>query len=185
MQEATAIREKEAAAFAAHKAEQDTNIASINKAVTALEKGMAGGFLQTKAAQVLKLAIAKQDMLEGYRQDIVAFLSGTQSNGYAPASGQITGILKELGETMSKNLADVTADENEAIATYEGLMKAKKKESGALTAAIESKTKLVGELGIQIVQMKNDLDDTQAALAEDQAFLADLEKSCSTKTAEW
>merc|ERR1712050_307851 len=32
---------------------------------------------------------------------------------------------------------------------------------------------------------KDDLDDTQSALAEDQAFLADLEKSCSTKTAEW
>merc|ERR1719296_325863 len=86
---------------------------------------------------------------------------------------------------MSKNLADVTADENEAIATYEGLMKAKKKESEALTASIESKTKLVGELGIQIVQMKADLSDTEAALAEDRAFLADLEKSCSTKTAEW
>jgi len=185
MEEATAIREKEAATFAAHKAEQDTNIAAVNKAVTALEKGMAGGFLQTKAAQVLKLAIAKQDMLEGDRQDIVAFLSGTQGNGYAPASGQITGILKELGETMSKNLADVTADENEAIATYEGLMKAKKKESEALTASIETKTKQVGTLGIQIVQMKEDLSDTEAALAEDRAFLADLEKSCSTKTAEW
>merc|ERR1719296_27132 len=86
---------------------------------------------------------------------------------------------------MSKNLADVTADENEAIATYEGLMKAKKKESEALTASIESKTKLVGELGIQIVQMKADLSDTEAALAEDRAFLADLETSCSTKTAEW
>jgi len=185
MGEATAIREKEAATFAAHKTEQDTNIAAVNKAVTALEKGMAGGFLQTRAAQVLRLAIAKVDMLEGDRQDLVAFLSSTQGNGYAPASGQIVGILKELGETMSKNLADVTADENEAIETYDGLMKAKAKESGALTAAIESKTKLVGELGIQIVQMKNDLDDTQAALAEDQAFLADLEKSCSTKTAEW
>jgi len=185
MQEAKALRENEAATYASHKAEQDTNIAAINKAVTALEKGMSGGFLQTKAAQVLRLTIAKQDMLEGDRQDVMAFLSGTQSNGYAPASGQIVGILKELGETMSKNLAEVTVDENEAISTYAGLMKAKKTEVVALTTSIETKTKLVGDLGVQIVQMKDDLSDTEAALAEDRTFLADLETSCSTKTAEW
>merc|ERR1712038_492650 len=33
--------------------------------------------------------------------------------------------------------------------------------------------------------MKEDLDDTQATLAEDKNFLAELEKSCATKTAEW
>jgi len=186
MEEATAIREKEAAAFAAHKTEQDTNIAALNKAVTALEKGMAGGFLQTQAAQVLRNVIAKQDnMLEGDRQDLLAFLSGTQSNGYAPASGQIVGILKEMSSTMTKALAEVTAEEKDAIQTFEGLIQAKKKEVGALTASIESKTKQVGTLGVQIVQMKSDLSDTQAALAEDQQFLADLEKSCSTKTGEW
>merc|ERR1711920_946703 len=55
----------------------------------------------------------------------------------------------------------------------------------ALTMTIEAKTKPIGELGVSIVMMKEDLDDTQAALAEDQKFLADLEKSCATKTAEW
>merc|ERR1719277_1952509 len=33
--------------------------------------------------------------------------------------------------------------------------------------------------------MKQDLSDTQDSLAEDQQFLAELEKGCSTKTAEW
>jgi len=48
MAEATAIRDKEAATFAAYKAEADSNIAAIKKAVTALESGMTG-FLQTTA----------------------------------------------------------------------------------------------------------------------------------------
>merc|ERR1719486_662752 len=43
----------------------------------------------------------------------------------------------------------------------------------------------VGELAVEIVQMKNDLGDTQEALAEDKAFLKDLEKNCATKKAEW
>jgi len=186
MAEATSIREKEAATFADLKAEHDTNIAAVNKAVNALEKGMAGGFLQTRAAQVLRLVLSKQqDMLEGDRQEVMAFLSGTQSNGYAPASGEVVGILKELGATMAKILADITSEENDGIGTYEGLMAAKKKEVDALTSSIETKTRQVGELGVQIVQMKDDLSDTQAALAQDQQLLADLKKSCSTKTAEW
>jgi len=186
MKEATALREKEAATFAASKAEYDTNIAAINKAVNALEKGMSGGFLQTQSAQVLrKLALSKQDMSDIDRQELVAFLSGTQSTGYAPASGEITGILKELGDTMSKSLSEITSDEQSAIQTYGELMKAKNKEIEALTSSIESKTKLIGTLGVEIVQMKDDLSDTQEALAQDRQYLADLEKSCSTKTAEW
>jgi len=42
-----------------------------------------------------------------------------------------------------------------------------------------------GELSVEIVQMKNDLGDTEAALIDDQAFLKDLEKNCATKKAEW
>merc|ERR1719162_496138 len=43
----------------------------------------------------------------------------------------------------------------------------------------------VGELAVEIVQMKNDLGDTAEALVEDKKFLADMEKTCATKTAEW
>jgi len=74
MAEATSIREKEAAAFAKEKADLDANIDAITKAVAALEKGMAGGFLQTGAAQALKkLVIERTDMLEADRQDVLAF----------------------------------------------------------------------------------------------------------------
>jgi hypothetical protein len=43
----------------------------------------------------------------------------------------------------------------------------------------------VGVVAVEIVQMKNDLGDTAEALVEDKKFLADLEKNCATKTAEW
>ena len=33
--------------------------------------------------------------------------------------------------------------------------------------------------------MKNDLGDTAEALVEDKKFLAELDKTCATKTAEW
>lgn len=64
-------------------------------------------------------------------------------------------------------------------------MASKTKEINALTKAIESKMARSGELAVKIVQMKNDLGDTEEALIEDQAFLKDLEKNCATKKAEW
>jgi len=182
MAEATAIREKEAAAFAAEKAELDANIASVAAATTAIEKGMAGSFLQTTAAQVLKKIALAQSMDEYDREELTAFLSGSQE--YAPASGQVVGILKEMHDTMDKSLEEATTAEKEAISSYEGLMAAKTKEVNALTKAIEDKMVRLGETQVSIVEMKEDLDDTSRALLEDKKFLADLDKNCALKTKE-
>merc|ERR1719321_1549617 len=86
---------------------------------------------------------------------------------------------------MSKTLADITADEDSAKASFTDLMSAKTKEIQALSKAIETKSKRVGELAVEIVMMKNDLSDTQAALLDDKKFYADLKTNCATKEDEW
>merc|ERR1719252_280681 len=86
---------------------------------------------------------------------------------------------------MEADLSDATADEDSAIASFNGLVASKKKEIVALTKAIESKTMRIGELGVKIAQMENDLEDTQEGLAEDKKFYADLDKNCELKKAEW
>jgi len=43
----------------------------------------------------------------------------------------------------------------------------------------------IGELGVEIVNMKNDLSDTQAALMEDTKYLANLEGDCKSKSDQW
>jgi len=186
--EATAIREKEAKAFAAEKAEYDANIGAISKAVAALERGMSGGFLQTDAAQVLRrLVQGKTEMIDYDRQEVIAFLSGGQaaSSAYAPRSGEVTGILKEMGATMQKALDEATAEEETAAKSHEEMVAAKQREVTALTDSIEAKTEAIGTLGVSIVTMKADLTDTEAALIADQQFLKELDQSCKTKTAEW
>jgi len=182
--EATAIREKEAGEFATLSSELKTNIAAIGKAVAALEKGMGGAFLQTSAAATLKNLVENdQKMLDVDREDLTAFLSNDAS--YAPQSGAITGILKQMSDTMTASLNDATATEEDSIKTFDQLVAAKTKEIEALTASIEDKTSAIGELGVQIVQMKEDLSDSEESLLEDKKFLADLEKNCATKEKEW
>merc|ERR1719316_413878 len=85
---------------------------------------------------------------------------------------------------MNKELAEATTAENAAIKAYEELMAAKEKEVNALTKAIEEKMVRLGKLQVDIVEMKEDLDDTSKALLEDKKFLADLEKNCATKAEE-
>jgi len=183
---ATALREKEAGVFAKDSGDFKTNIAATKKATAAISKGMGGAFLQTSTASVLKQLSINMDISSIDREMLTSFLTqGRDNAGYAPASGQIVGILKQMSDTMEKDLADITATEESAIKDFNGLVAAKTKEINALTKEIETKTARIGELGVQLVQEKEDLDDTSKSLAEDEQFLKDLETDCKTKDEEW
>merc|ERR1719160_2097574 len=105
---ATALREKEAAAYAKESSEFKTNIAAMKKATAAIERGASGGaFLQASAASVIKQLSVTMDISSMDREMLTSFLTQGQSDtvGYVPASGQITGILKQMTDTMEKDLA--------------------------------------------------------------------------------
>ena len=125
MAEGTAVREKEAAAFANEKAKTDKDIAAAGKAITAIGQGMETSFLQSTGAQLLRnVLLSKHDLLmEDDRQDVLSFLSGSQE--YAQ-SGQILGILKQMYDEMVKVAKDAQEAENAGIKTFEELMAAKK-----------------------------------------------------------
>jgi len=186
MDEATALREKEAAAFAKFKTESETNIAATRKAIAALERGMEGGFLQTSAAGVLRGLVSQASMNEDDRSTLMSFLSGpAYGAGYAPQSGQITGILKQMLDEMTSDLKDATAAEKKAIQEYAQLMDTRQAEKKTLTAAIETKLEKEADLKVSVAEMTNDHEDTTEALAADRKFLAELKTGCATKTAEW
>jgi chromosome segregation ATPase len=179
---AQALREKEAAAFAKASSDMKTNLAAMGKAIAAIEKG-SGSFLQTESANVLRKITISMDLSDSDRDMLTSFL--TVGSGYAPQSGAIVGILKQMEETMAADLSDVTKAEEEAIANYTALVAAKEKEIAANSKAIEDKTARVGEKGTEIVNLSEDLDDTKTSLAEDTKFLADLKEGCGTKEEEY
>merc|ERR1719262_1498867 len=90
-----------------------------------------------------------------------------------------------MTDTMSSDLASATADEDAAVKEFNGLVAAKTKEINSLTKEVETKTARIGELGVELVTQKEDLDDTTKALAKDEQFLKDLETDCKTKDEEW
>jgi len=159
----------------------------MKKATAAIETGMGGAFLQTRAASVVKQLSISMDISSMDREMITSFLTQGQGEaaGYVPASGQITGILKQMTDTMEASLATATSEEKSAVKDFNELVSAKTKQIQALTKEVESKTARIGELGVELVTLKEDLDDTTKSLTEDEAFLKDLDKSCATKEDEW
>merc|ERR1719326_2357477 len=71
------------------------------------------------------------------------------------------------------------------LAELAGQGSAKEKEIAAATAAIESKTERAGQTAVEIVNLKNDLEDTKEELGADEVFLMELKKSCSSKATEY
>eukprot|EP00403_Amphidinium_massartii_P030841 CAMPEP_0178398790 /NCGR_PEP_ID=MMETSP0689_2-20121128/14951_1 /TAXON_ID=160604 /ORGANISM="Amphidinium massartii, Strain CS-259" /LENGTH=712 /DNA_ID=CAMNT_0020019557 /DNA_START=23 /DNA_END=2161 /DNA_ORIENTATION=+ len=188
LEEAAALREKEAAEFAKVAEESGANTKALGKAIEALEKGMGASFLQSRDSEGFRRLIVNAPESSSFdKEAVMAFISEASSvgSGYAPQSGEIVGMLKQMLETMDKDFADAKAAEEEAIANYEALVAAKKKEIAASTKAIEEKSVRLGKVSVKIAEMSNDLEDTSEALAEDKKFLADLEKNCDTKKSEW
>merc|ERR1719277_2429033 len=119
------------------------------------------------------------------RDALTVFLSTRDSQSYVPQSGEIIGILKQMKDTMEKDLADITSVEEQAIKDYDALMAAKAKEIATNTRSIETKTERLGQVSVDIVNLAEELDDTKKSLKADKKFLANLGSSCDTKKAEW
>merc|ERR1719253_2477929 len=183
IEKATAQRESEASAFAKLSGDLKANIAACSKAIDAITKGMAGSFLQSAAASSLRKLVLSSSLGRFDRETLTAFLSTRE--GYAPGSGEIVGILKQLLENMEGDLKEATDAENAAIAEFEGLVAAKKKEIAAATEAIEAKTERAGELAVKVVNLKNDLSDANDELADDSKYLAELKKQCADSGSEY
>jgi uncharacterized protein YoxC len=186
MATATTQRESEHSKYVAESGELKSYVSSLSAAIPAIAKGMSGTFLQSETSlAALQKAVASAERATEYdKQYVTSFLSGHASNGYVPKSGEIVGILKEMNADFKKSLAEVEEEEAGQVKLYEELMAAKTKQVETLTTQIEKKSVLVGELGVSIVSMKNDLTETEAALIADKQFMNDLDKSCATKKGE-
>merc|ERR1719305_824031 len=90
-----------------------------------------------------------------------------------------------MKETMEADLKESEATEAEAKSSYDTLMTSKTEEIAAAGKAVETKTARSGEVAVETVQAKADLESTTKAVAEDTDFKANLQKNCAVKQKEW
>merc|ERR1719155_228883 len=97
---------------------------------------------------------------------------------YAPQSGAIFGILKQMKETFETNLASSQKEEMESQQAYEDLKAAKEEEIKAGIEQSQTKTQELADTDSRNAQSKQDLEDTRNSLAADQKFLMNLKETC-------
>merc|ERR1719401_1995915 len=109
----------------------------------------------------------------------------TFKQSYAPQSGEIFGILKQMKETFETNLSTSQKEEMANQKAYEDLKAAKEEEIAAGQAQADSKTAELADTDEKNAQAKEDLEDTKKSLSADEQFLMMLKEKCSMTDAEW
>merc|ERR1719475_12352 len=109
----------------------------------------------------------------------------TFKQSYAPQSGEIFGILKQMKETFETNLSSSQKDEMANQKAYEDLKAAKEEEIAAGQAQIDAKTQELADTDEKNAQAKEDVEDTKKSLSADEQFLMMLKEKCSMTDSEW
>merc|ERR1711865_706077 len=109
----------------------------------------------------------------------------TFKQSYAPASGEIFGILKQMKETFESNLSASQKDEMANQKAYEDLKAAKEAEITADQNQVDTKTQELATTDEKNAQAKQDIEDTKNNLSADEQFLMMLKEKCSMTDGEW
>merc|ERR1719324_1434805 len=206
MDKATAIREKELAEFNAEEKDLLESIAALKAAITVLSKHHGGSLLQLQESKLVSVAATlghelqkHGELLRGVlthkqQREVAAFVqapsdyfdaSPTFKQSYAPQSGQIFGILKQMKETFENNLSESQKAEMAAQKAYEELKAALEAQIAAAQDLKDKKTQELADTDLKLAQAKEDLEDTRAKLSADEQFLMMLKEKCQMTDQEW
>merc|ERR1712217_373540 len=182
------------------------SISALKAAITVLSKHHGGALLQLPRSHMLGVATTLQHEMQTHaailqgvlthseRQAANAFIqapedyfdaSPTFKQSYAPQSGEIFGILRQMKETFEANLSDAQKEEMANQKAYEDLKAAKEAEIAAGQAQIDAKTQELADTHEKLAQAKEDLEDTKKSLSADEQFLMMLKEKCQMTDKEW
>jgi hypothetical protein len=198
LDKATALRQKELAEFNGEEKDVLQSIGALKSAVTVLGKHHEE-LIQVPSERLISVAALIEEQLHknkelvnristpAQRKAVAAFIQApsdffdadpTFKQSYAPQSGAIFGILKQMKETFENNLSASQKEEMNSQAAYEDLKAAKESEIKAGTDLRDTKTQELADTDEKLAQSKTDLEDTRETLSADQQFLMSLKETC-------
>merc|ERR1719454_2138273 len=201
LQKAIKLRMKEMSEFHMRETELIVAIKAAKGAIISLSKHHPDFLQVQKAAKLLQTANVAQlidstgalskgnaEVLREFVNEAAAAASFAQIPGfksYAPQSGQIFGILKQMKEEFEKDLAALQEDEKKAAEDFAKLKLAKETElSAEKKLEIELEAHL-GEFKEKHANILLELENLIKLLADGKTFLAKLRKMCAEADAEF
>jgi len=198
LNEAKALRMKDNKAFHDEEMYLQETIDAAQQAVIVLSKHhpelaqVKAVAHKLRAVNVLSFKKLSKAQVEALR----AFLDEPHSTGssflgipgmksYAPQSGQIFGILKQMIADFKDDLSGAEAREADALKEFEELKAAKEKEIKTGKELVIQLDDEFAEFGEKKAQAFKDLEDTKAQLELDRTFLKNLEEKCAQSDEEF
>jgi phage host-nuclease inhibitor protein Gam len=201
LDKATKMRQKELAEFNEEEKDVLQSIGALKSAIIVLSKH--NSFLQVPEGSLLQIAAMMKWQFHKHahqlkfvtkqqQDDITSFLQGDTTDlslsfkeSYAPQSGAIFGILKQMKESFETNLANSQKEEMQAQAAYQDLKAAKESEIKAGTELMETKEQELADTDQKLSEDKEDLEATRDSLTADQKFLMNLKETCQNTDQEY
>jgi len=198
LNEAKALRMKDNKAFHDEEMYLQQTIDAAQQAVIVLSKHhpelaqVKAVAHKLRAVNVLSFKKLSKAQVEALR----AFLDEPHSTGssflgipgmksYAPQSGQIFGILKQMIADFKDDLSGAEAREADSVKEFEELKAAKEKEIKTGKELVIQLDDEFAEFGEKKAQAFKDLEDTKAQLELDRTFLKNLEEKCAQSDEEF
>jgi len=199
LSEASELRMKENKQFQGEETDLIEAIKASKQAITALSKhhpelaqmrAVARHLQEAKVPQLAAAGLRREDLevLKGFLSEAsgaMSFLAIPGMKSYAPQSGQIFGILKQMQEDFEASLGSAQKAEAKAVSDYTTLKAAKEDELAAGKAAMVQFDEDIAETTEKHAVALQELADTEAQLALDQTFLAALEEKCAKSAADF
>merc|ERR1719456_1395137 len=119
------------------------------------------------------------------RGAVSSFLQAPFTGNYNAQSGEIVGVLKNMNDTFTANLANARQVESKAISDYDAMIKVMTEEYNDMSDLFEKRKKEIGETAELVSKTTSEMNTAQERLADDQEFLASLTDRCAKKKAEF
>merc|ERR1719506_2359090 len=116
------------------------------------------------------------------KKSLTSFIQAPFTGTYQSQSGEIVGILKNMRDTFKSNLASARASESAAAESHSKFTKVKEDEFNKMKKSFDDKDKVLGENDDAISTKKTSKSEEEASKADNEEFLAKLQKMCAEKT---
>jgi len=204
LQEASAMRMKESKEFHGEENDLIGAVQSCNQALVVLSKhhpdllqirNVAKGLEGVRAELLphvlngVQVALLKEFMRQA--QNPKSFLGMGYSltipgfNSYAPQSGQVYGILKQMKEQFTQSLSETQKAELQAQEQFKALKAAKESEIAAGKKLVEEAEADLAAFQEKHAQAMEELSATEEQVKTDKEFMVNLKKRCAETDAEY
>lgn len=190
--EATALREKENAAWKAETDETKEALTALEQAIIVLRDATGGSALLQERTQartavkrvidMLPTSVALKPQQEALLSE---FASSKDVSKYTPQSVTIQGMLRDMYENFARSVQEATNTEATQNRNYEEFMEEKAKELADLEADKADKEEKKAKAEEDLADTTQEYDDTEAQMKVDIEFFDETKQSCKEKHDEW